>query len=262
MSKQSNKPEQRIPAETAPSVVFDQVCIDFEGQDLFSDLSLSIEGGKCTCILGPSGCGKSTLLRLISGSDLLQFSGNVYIEADNIKDVRYQTAWMSQKDLLLPWFNVLDNVLLGARLRNQVTPESREKALHLLTEAGLTGYEHAYPDTLSGGMRQRVALLRTLMEDRSILLMDEPFSSLDALTRLKLQDLSVKLTHGATVILVTHDPMEALRMADQVVVLSTKPTRIKRILSLEGKPPREGDDPEVHHNYSGLIATLMEEDQQ
>ena len=119
---------------------------------------------------------------------------------------------MGQNDLLLPWLSLLDNILLGAKLRNEETVALQSKARFLMAEAGLTGYEDALPATLSGGMRQRGALLRTLMEERPVLLMDEPFSALDALARMKLQNLSAQLTRKATVLLVTHDPMEALRM--------------------------------------------------
>lgn len=246
----------------APSVVFNRVSLDFEGASLFKDLNLSIAGGECTCILGPSGCGKSTLLRLVSGAGSLAYQGEIAIHSHCKGNSRHDTAWMSQKDLLLPWFSVLDNVLLGAKLRSQLTPAAREKALGLIEVAGLDGYEQAMPATLSGGMRQRVALLRTLMEDRSILLMDEPFSALDALTRMKLQDLSAAMTRGATVLLVTHDPMEALRMSHTVVVLSAKPTGVKTTLKLQGIPPRDADDPEIHHHYSELLNSLLEEEEQ
>ena len=108
-------------------------------------------------------------------------------------------AWMGQKDLLLPWFSLLDNVLLGARLRREITPRKREKARSLIHEAGLAGSEHLLPASLSGGMRQRAALLRTLMEERPVILMDEPFSALDALTRLRLQNLAADMTAGAKI---------------------------------------------------------------
>ncbi|WP_028584341.1 ABC transporter ATP-binding protein [Desulfogranum mediterraneum] len=239
----------------APSIVLDQVSVCFEGISLFERLSITIRAGECTCILGPSGCGKSTLLRLVAGSTAVPFKGEMRILAED--PAQAKVAWMGQDDLLLPWFTLLDNILLGARLRGEVTPQRREKALGLLKAAGLEGYAQSFPGTLSGGMRQRGALLRTLMEERSILLMDEPFSALDALTRLKLQELSADLTRGATVLLVTHDPLEALRMADTILVLSQGPARVKSVVSLTGRPPRAVDSPEISKHYPVLLGELL-----
>jgi putative hydroxymethylpyrimidine transport system ATP-binding protein len=245
-----------LPA-VAPDIFFDRVSLSFNGTPLFDELSMRIDGGQCTCILGPSGCGKSTLLRLVSGTNSLDFTGSVRIGKE--ADTRSQTAWMGQKDLLLPWFSLLDNILLGAKLRKSESPTLRDKARSLLRQAGLAGSEDALPGSLSGGMRQRGALLRTLMEERSVLLMDEPFSALDALTRVKLQDLSGSMTRGATVLLVTHDPLEALRMGHTVVVLSGRPARVKSSITLGGTPPRQVDDPEIHRHYSNLLDQLMDE---
>ena len=242
----------------APSINFKDISLSLGGEKLFDNLSLSIEGGKCTCILGPSGCGKSTLLRLVSGAPSLVYQGNIHICSEGVKQ-EGKTAWMSQSDLLLPWFSLLDNILLGAKLRQQVTPVVREKAYELIDAAGLSGYEQSLPSALSGGMRQRGALLRTLMEDRQVLLMDEPFSALDALTRMKLQNLSADLTRGATVVLVTHDPMEALRMGNTIMVLSGKPAQVQCRVALSGNPPREADDPEVQKHFSGLLNELLDE---
>ena len=240
----------------APTIVFDQVSLEFDGKLLFQDLSLHLEGGQSTCILGPSGCGKSTLLKLIAGSTTLPFNGDIRL--DTLPPGGQQVAWMGQNDLLLPWLTLLDNVLLGARLRHELTEVRRHKALTLIREAGLGGYEQALPSTLSGGMCQRGALLRTLMEERPVLLMDEPFSALDALTRFRLQNLAARLTKGATVILVTHDPLEALRLADQIIVLAGTPVQVAKILDLEGMPPREPGDPMVTGQYAGLLALLMD----
>ena len=242
----------------APSIIFKNISLSLGGEELFKNLSLTIEGGECTCILGPSGCGKSTLLRLVSGAPSLVYQGEVNICSQGVEADK-KTAWMSQDDLLLPWFSLLDNILLGAKLRNQVSPAIREKAYELIAAAGLSGYEKTLPSALSGGMRQRGALLRTLMEDRSVLLMDEPFSALDALTRMKLQNLSAELTRGATVVLVTHDPMEALRMGNTIIVLSGKPARVQCRVSLSGAPPREADDPEVQKHFSVLLNELLNE---
>lgn len=239
----------------APSIILDQICLDYGGQPLFVDLSLKLVGGQTTCILGPSGCGKSTLLKILAGSPHIPFTGKICFTSQSSAD--NQVSWMSQSDLLLPWLSLLDNVMLGARLRGELSPFFRDKALALIQEAGLAEYAAKLPAALSGGMRQRVALLRTLMEDRSVILMDEPFSALDALTRLKLQNLAARLTQGATVILVTHDPMEALRLGHRVLVLGGSPVQVIDSIDPPALPPREPGDPIVTALYADLLARLM-----
>ena len=241
----------------APTIDICNVSLDFEGKPLFSDLTMTIEPGICTCILGPSGCGKSTLLRLIGGAKDYAHSGKITFSPSS--DPEQCCAWMSQDDLLLPWLSLKSNVLLGARLRNEVTKDAELRASELIHNSGLAEYEHALPATLSGGMRQRTALLRTLMESRPVLLMDEPFSALDALTRVRLQNLSSELTQGATVILVTHDPLEALRMADRIIVFTNCPVEIKAEMTFETPPPRSADDPDLVERYGMLLKELMEE---
>ena len=238
----------------APAIHFDDLCVDFEGGRLFDHLNFSVSAGKCTCVLGPSGCGKSTLLRLVSGNPDISYTGSITFTPQ-----RHRIGWMSQSDLLLPWMCLRDNVMLGARLRGQVDEDRRRRASLLLERAGLAAYEKALPATLSGGMRQRGALLRTLMEDCELLLMDEPFSALDALTRLKLQDLATEMTAGRTVLLVTHDPMEALRMGHEILVFTGVPAHIKRISELPGDIPRRPMSAEMAPYYEDLLNTLMNE---
>ena len=238
-----------------PSIVFDRVSLSLATEPLFDNLSMTFAGGQCTCILGPSGCGKSTLLKMISGAASPAYQGTIRIEPGT--GGNGQIAWMSQNDLLLPWLSLLDNILLGAKLRGEDSAALRLQARHLMEKAGLAGYEKAMPASLSGGMRQRGALLRTLMEERPVLLMDEPFSALDALTRMKLQNLSGQMTRRATVVLVTHDPMEALRMGSTILVLSKRPARVDNIVSLRGTPPRKVDDPEIQAQFSALLEQLM-----
>ncbi len=243
---------------SVPAIELAGLCLRFkDGTELFNDLTFTAEAGKCTCVLGPSGCGKSTLLRLLSGSQDFVTEGLITFIPQ--PQHTHCCAWMGQNDLLLPWLNLLDNVLLGFKLRNELTEKLRHQARHLLAEAGLQGYETALPQALSGGMRQRGALLRTLMEDRPILLMDEPFSALDSLTRLKLQNLSSRMTAGSTVLLVTHDVMEALRMAHRIIVLDNTPSRIKVDLFLQGEPPRSPESPEIVKHYGPLLAELLDE---
>jgi len=239
-SNNISTPSKRPPA---PSVFLENVSFAYSDKVIFQSLDFNVKGGLWTCLIGPSGCGKSTLLRLISGSLREGLSGD--IRFTNHNTYNGSPAWMSQKDLLLPWLKVIDNVCLGARLRGEMSAETLEKAMSLLEHAGLSAYSHALPFELSGGMRQRVALLRTLMEERSVILMDEPFSALDALTRLKLQDLAAELVKGATVLMVTHDPLEALRLGHRIHVMGGRPAQLTEAMIPPGAPPRSPRDPAI-----------------
>ena len=241
----------------SPSIAVENLSVDYGGAVLFKDLSCTIEGGQTTCLLGPSGCGKSTLLGVISGNSSIPHDGRISFSTND--GYEGGLSWMAQDDLLLPWYTVLDNVLLGARLRREITQEKRERAKLLIDRAGLTDSVSQYPDALSGGMRQRVALLRTLMEDRPVILMDEPFSALDALTRMKLQDLAAEMTKGRTVLLVTHDPMEALRMGDKVMVLGGSPIGVISEIEVKGSTPRSVEDREVAEQYPKLLRKVLGE---
>lgn len=238
----------------APAVFLENVSFNYSGEVIFQSLNFSIKGGQWTCLIGPSGCGKSTLLKLISGTLSKGLAGNIRFDLD--LDNHRLTAWMAQKDLLLPWLNVLENVCLGARLRGEISTKERQRAFSLLQDAGLGANIYALPSELSGGMRQRAALLRTLMESRSVILMDEPFSALDALTRLKLQDLAASLVKGATVLMVTHDPLEALRLGHRVYVMTGRPARISDALIPPGSPPRNPGDPAVVSLQAELLQRL------
>ncbi|MDJ0621843.1 MAG: ABC transporter ATP-binding protein [Desulfocapsaceae bacterium] len=236
------------------SVRLTDVSVDYSGNPLFDNLNLTIAAGKTTCILGPSGCGKSTLLKLIASNPDIEYSGTITFSPPD-----QEVSWMGQNDLLLPWMTLHDNVMLGARLRGEVSRSTEEKASVLLRSAGLAKYELALPAQLSGGMRQRGALLRTLMEERSLLLMDEPFSALDALTRLKLQDLTVSMTRDKTVLLVTHDPLEALRMGNEIIIFSGTPADVEIISDLPGKVPRHAAAPDTARLHDSLLRKLMRE---
>lgn len=179
---------------------------------LFSQLNLSLNQGQWLTILGRSGCGKSTLLKAIAGLEQgITQRGEIHCHAP--------IAYMAQQDALLPWLNVVQNVQLAQRLHNQSNPQTLAKAQQLLDDVGLAEHAHKPPYELSGGQRQRVALARTLMQDAELVLMDEPFSAVDAITRLELQQLSAKLLADKTVILITHDPQEAIRLADAIYVM-------------------------------------------
>jgi putative hydroxymethylpyrimidine transport system ATP-binding protein len=239
----------------SPDIFIESVSFGFEAGPLFQNLSFKVRGGRWTCLLGPSGSGKSTLLRLIAGSLRKGMQGQIRFGQES--DTTGRSAWMSQKDLLLPWLTVEENVLLGERLRGNLTRAKRDKARTLLSKVGLGDVNHYLPVALSGGMRQRVALLRTLMEERSVILMDEPFSALDALNRLKLQNLSADLVQGATVLLVTHDPLEALRLGHQIHVMAGRPATIGPALVPPGRPPRNPGDPAIASLHAALLDRLL-----
>jgi putative hydroxymethylpyrimidine transport system ATP-binding protein len=225
----------------------------YGGQPLFDDLDFTLCGGLWTCLLGPSGVGKSTLLRLIAGLGPAPAGGTV--TCDDGLPAKGRAAYMAQQDLLLPWLSVLDNVLLGHRLRDgQEHEQARHRAGELLESVGLGEQAHDLPSTLSGGMRQRAALARTLAEDRPVVLMDEPFSALDVITRVRLQGLFAESLKSRTVLLVTHDPLEALRLGHHIYVMAGRPARLGEPLEPSGSPPRNLHDPHL----LGLQADLLE----
>ena len=237
------------------------VSLRYEGKYLFKELQLDLPQGQCSALLGPSGVGKSSLLRLIAGLQPFEPSGRVIIGKNQAQlpgHISTEIAYMAQQDLLLPWLNALDNVTLGARLRRQRPDHAR--ARDLLRQVGLADYERALPATLSGGMRQRVALARTLMEDRPIILMDEPFSALDAITRLRLQELAAKLLRGRTILLVTHDPLEALRISQRIFIMSGRPARLSEATLPEGETPRDPADTALLAHHAKLLRHLRAAD--
>ena len=202
---------------TAPGVTLSGRA-EIGARALFSDLTLEVAPGEWTCLLGASGVGKSTLLRLIAGLETgAAFTGET--TASDGAPIEGRIAYMAQSDLLLPWATALDNVTLGARLRGDA-PDS-DRAMALIGRVGLTDHAQKKPAALSGGERQRIALARTLMEDRPLILLDEPFSALDARTRAEMQELAAELLAGRTVLLVTHDPAEAARMGHRIYVMTS-----------------------------------------
>jgi len=244
-------------ADRVPGLAVRIESLALGGWTVFRDLTLDLPAGRTSCILGPSGVGKTTLLRLIAG--LLPADGGATIAADDGHPLAGRMAWMAQQDLLVPWASALGNVLLGPRLRRgSPTPAETERARGLLAAVGLAGRENEPPRALSGGMRQRVALARTLMEDRPVVLMDEPFSAVDAPTRARLQELAARLLAGRTVVLVTHDPLEALRLGHALFVLGGQPARVEARLAPPGDPPRDLRDPELLRLQGELLARLVE----
>ncbi|MFI7540237.1 ABC transporter ATP-binding protein [Actinoplanes sp. NPDC049599] len=202
-------------------------------------IDLTVGEGEFVAVLGRSGCGKSTLLRLISGL-IPVTAGEVQVSGDRVTGPRRDIAMMFQKPALLPWRSVLDNVLLPVQIFGGRKAAHRDRAHELLAMTGLDGFEKRLPHELSGGMQQRVALCRSLIANPRVMLMDEPFSALDALTREELsRELQrVHMELGTTIVFVTHSIDEAVLLADRVVVLSPRPGRIREILDVKIPRPR------------------------
>jgi putative hydroxymethylpyrimidine transport system ATP-binding protein len=241
-------------SDPAPGLTIGVRALAYGGVPLFDNLHFRLDAGRWTCLLGPSGVGKTTLLRLIAG-----LAPGALVAADDGAGLEHRVALMAQQDLLLPWLPVVDNVILGYRLRGAGRTERarlRDEARSLLARVGLERQAEALPATLSGGMRQRAALARTLMENRPIVLMDEPFSALDAVTRHRLQDLAAELLAGRTVLLVTHNPLEALRLGHRVHVLSGRPAAPRGPLVPKGLPPRDPGDPTLLALQADLLREL------
>lgn len=235
---------------SAPGIQVNQLSLRFGERTIFSDLNFSLAGGKWASLLGASGCGKTSLLRIIAG---LANPTSGTVSASDDKPLADRLAWMGQRDLLYPWLTVRDNVALGARLRGEKI--NGGKVAELLASVGLSALADVRPDELSGGMRQRAALARTLYEDRDVVLMDEPFSALDAITRTRIQTLASELLADRTVLLVTHDPMEACRLSHRLLVLAP-PTGIDDTHVLPGQPPRQPDNPALLASQALLLRQL------
>ncbi len=225
-------------------------------------VDLEVSRGEIVALVGPSGCGKSTLLELIAGLDSPD-RGSIAVAGRQDPAGRLEgCAWMPQKDCLLPWYSALDNAALAPRNRGLSRRAARAEADRLFRRLGLTGFERSLPAELSGGMRQRVAFLRTLLSGKEILLLDEPFAALDALTRGQLQEWLLPLLseEGRTVVLVTHDIEEALYMADRVAVISPRPGRV--VEWLPGSRTTVADrrqvvtSPDFNHRREELLGML------
>ncbi len=228
---------------TTPRIELKNVSKIFSGVDhsvpALEDVSFKVMPGEFVTIIGTSGSGKSTLFNLCVGL-LEPDEGEILIDGEKLKNRTGMLGYMPQSDLLLPWRSVLDNVIIPLEIQGIPQRESRQKALEMLPHFGLKTFENEYPSALSGGMRQRAALLRTWLMGRATLLLDEPFGALDALTRKELQNwlLGVWQEFGRTVMFITHDVEEAVFLADRVIVLSDRPGEIKRELKIDLPRPR------------------------
>jgi len=249
---------------TTPRIELRHVSKTFSGIDhavpALEDISFKVMPGEFVTIIGASGSGKSTLFNLCVGL-LEPDEGEILIDGERPENRAGLVGYMPQRDLLLPWRSVLNNVLIPLEIQGIPRRESRQKALEMLPHFGLETFENEYPSALSGGMRQRAALLRTWLMGRSTLLLDEPFGALDALTRKELQNwlLGVWQEFERTVMFITHDVEEAVYLADRVIVLSARPGEIKRELKIDLPRPRRQRmlaEPEFGKLVRELLAEL------
>lgn len=231
-----------MPESPIPKLKLSGVSRSFDENLALAPTDLTIVEGEFICVVGPSGCGKSTMFNIIAGV-LQPSAGSVALDGRDITGKAGEVGYMLQKDLLLPWRTVLDNICLGAILDGRNTGKHRAEGVALAERYGLGEFINHYPAALSGGMRQRVALMRTLAMHRDVLLLDEPFGALDSMTRMAMQKwlLAVWAAEKRTVVFVTHDIDEAIFLADRIVVMSPRPGRIRDILTVSLPRPRERD---------------------
>ncbi|MBM3547326.1 MAG: ABC transporter ATP-binding protein [Alphaproteobacteria bacterium] len=224
------------------------------GVEALNDVSLDVPQGKLTTLLGPSGCGKTTLLKIIAGL-IPSTKGEVRVSGRMVTGPGPDRAFVFQDFALMPWATVLRNVAFGLELRGVGREEREAVARRHIAEVGLAGFEHRHPHELSGGMRQRVGLARALAVDADVLLMDEPFSSVDEQTRRKFQEdmLSLLSARGKTVLFVTHSIEEAVYLSDRIVLLSRRPSRVAEVIEPD---IRRGDDPEAIRRHPAYLDTV------
>lgn len=207
--------------------------------ETLKNINLSVDSGEFISIIGPSGCGKSTLFHILTGL-IDEYEGEIFIDGVLLAKSDKLMSYMHQKDLLMPWRNLLSNVMLPLELQGINQNDAEKKVKELLSTFGLEGFENAYPDELSGGMRQRAALLRTFMVESDILLLDEPFASLDAISRHKMQSFLLEIWQKfkGTVLFITHDIEEAIYLSDKIFVLSNRPAEVLEVVDINIKRPR------------------------
>jgi ABC-type nitrate/sulfonate/bicarbonate transport system ATPase subunit len=228
---------------SAPKLSVEDVSMAFRTPagmfEALARVTIAVPQGRFVSLIGPSGCGKSTIFNIIAGL-LEPTTGRVAIDGVDATGTIGRVGYMLQKDLLLPWRTVLDNVVLGMEIQGVPLAQARERALPLLKRYGLGGFERLYPPALSGGMRQRAALLRTLLFDTDVILLDEPFGALDAQTKLQMQEWLLNLwsDFGKTVVFVTHDVDEAIYLSDEIHVMGTRPGRVVETIPVPLARPR------------------------
>lgn len=232
---------------------FDDLCI-------LEDFDLCVPRKNFTVLIGPSGCGKSTLFDVLTGVTPKN-DGTISWLGESLEHLGQNSAYMQQKDLLLPWFSLLDNALLPARISGENMEAARAKAMKLFKRLGLEGFESYLPQKISGGMRQRCALVRTLMFEHELVLLDEPLSALDAITRRSLQSLLLLLQSefNRSILMITHDIEEALLLADEVLVLSRSPMKVVEQFTLTRPKPRSLNDSQLLEIKAHVLDRLQQE---
>ena len=222
------------------------------------DLSFTVHTGEFLAVVGPSGCGKSTLLSLIAGL-LTPEEGEILLHGKPVNDQKEKIGYMLQRDELLEWRSIYRNVLLGPEIQKSLTPEIKQRARDLLEAYGLGQFQSSRPSELSGGMRQRAALVRTLILNPELLLLDEPFSALDYQTRLNVSDDIGQIIRreGKTALLVTHDLSEAISLADRILVLSSRPASLKTTVSLHFDFPGQTEDTPLNRRNAPEFKTYF-----
>jgi len=228
--------------------------------DALVGVSLHVDEHEFVTLVGPSGCGKSTVCNIVAGL-VRADEGTVMIDGTPPGTAGGRVAYMQQKDLLLPWRTVVDNAVLGLEVQGVARAEARAEALEWLRTFGLEGFERAYPATLSGGMRQRVALVRTLLCRRELLVLDEPFGALDAMTRSTMQEYLLRLReeYGRTVLFITHDVEEAVLLSDRIYVMTARPGRVRAELAVPLERPRRATDAAVVERKAQILEWLRPE---
>jgi len=224
------------------------------------NLNLEVKEGEFLAIVGPSGCGKSTLLKLMASLER-PTEGKILLDGKELRDPGPERAMVFQYFSLFPWCTVLENVEFGLKMLNVEEDERRERALHYIKLVGLEGFEDYYPRQLSGGMKQRVALARALAVDPEVLLMDEPFGSLDAQTRNFLQAELLKIweEEKKTIVFVTHSIIEAVYLGDRVVLMTSRPGRVKEVFEIDIERPRDKGSSEFSRVRSEILSSLKKE---
>jgi NitT/TauT family transport system ATP-binding protein len=223
------------------------------------DLTMTVAPGEFVAVVGPTGCGKSTTLSLVSGLEPPS-QGEALVAGKPVNGIPDGVGYMFQNDAVMPWRSVLDNVAAGPRYRGVAKTDARAKAREWVERVGLSGFEGYYPHQLSGGMRKRVALAQTLVNEPSILLMDEPFSALDVQTRALMQDELLRLWSGsgAAVVFVTHDLEEAIALADRVVVMTTGPATVKASFDVPLERPRDVEEIRLSSEFLVIYREIWE----
>ena len=206
----------------------------YENLSVLEDINMTLRDGEFVSVLGPSGCGKSTLFHLIGGL-LEPDQGDIFIDGERVNGVTNKVSYMYQKDLLLPWKKVIDNVALPLTLKKISKKAGRQEVAPYFDIFGLEGFEDYYPSQLSGGMKQRAAMMRTFMNQHDIMLLDEPFGRLDAITKLKMQQWlkQVKEKMNRSILFITHDIEEALFLSNRIYVLSERPARVIKEIKVD-----------------------------